>query len=86
MQARRPRSGGLACYFRIAGDMPAKKRNADAKGSHSPQDRRRLACRRLYSTANERGYIATACLFALRQSAGETPAIRRSVIRFKNNP
>ncbi|MDR2171222.1 MAG: hypothetical protein LBP59_13850 [Planctomycetaceae bacterium] len=37
---------------------------------------------RLYSTANERGYISTAFLFALRQSAGETPAIRWSVIRF----
>ncbi|MDR2170084.1 MAG: hypothetical protein LBP59_08080 [Planctomycetaceae bacterium] len=30
--------------------------------------------------------ISTAFLFALRQSAGETPAIRWSVIRFKNNP
>ncbi|MDR2170083.1 MAG: hypothetical protein LBP59_08075 [Planctomycetaceae bacterium] len=55
VQARRPRSVGLACYFRVAGAMPAKKRNAAAKGSHSPQDRGRLACKRLYSTAVERG-------------------------------
>ncbi|MDR2169748.1 MAG: hypothetical protein LBP59_06375 [Planctomycetaceae bacterium] len=41
---------------------------------------------RLYSTANERGYISTVFLFAYRQSAGETPAIRRSVNRFKNDP
>jgi hypothetical protein len=49
---------------RIAGGTPAfqdrghpacKKSNAGAKGSHSPQDRGRLACMRLYSTANERG-------------------------------
>ncbi|MDR2171280.1 MAG: hypothetical protein LBP59_14140 [Planctomycetaceae bacterium] len=62
MQARRPRSVGLACisgsqafqdrkhfawcFFRFAGETPA-----------SP-DRGRLACRRLYSTANERGLIS----------------------------
>ncbi|MDR2172440.1 MAG: hypothetical protein LBP59_20045 [Planctomycetaceae bacterium] len=56
MQARRPRSGGLACIlgsqasrlgsFRFAGGTPAS------------QDRGRLACMRLYSTANERGYIS----------------------------
>ncbi|MDR2169487.1 MAG: hypothetical protein LBP59_05025 [Planctomycetaceae bacterium] len=34
--------------------LACKKRNAGAKGSHSPQDRGRLACKRLYSTANER--------------------------------
>ncbi|MDR2168674.1 MAG: hypothetical protein LBP59_00850 [Planctomycetaceae bacterium] len=52
---------------RIAGRMPAiqdrrhpacKKRNASVKGSHLPQDRGRLACKRLYSTANERGLIS----------------------------
>ncbi|MDR2169410.1 MAG: hypothetical protein LBP59_04640 [Planctomycetaceae bacterium] len=42
--------------------MPAKKRNADAKGSHSPQDRGRLACKRLYSTADERNYISRVSL------------------------
>ncbi|MDR2171944.1 MAG: hypothetical protein LBP59_17505 [Planctomycetaceae bacterium] len=31
-----------------------KKGNAGIKGSHSPQDRGRPACMRLYSTANER--------------------------------
>ncbi|MDR2168626.1 MAG: hypothetical protein LBP59_00610 [Planctomycetaceae bacterium] len=61
VQARRPRSGGLACFsesqalqdrkhfawcfFRFAGGMPAS------------QDRGRLACMRLYSTANERRLI-----------------------------
>ncbi|MDR2170081.1 MAG: hypothetical protein LBP59_08065 [Planctomycetaceae bacterium] len=40
---------------KIAGETPAKKRNADAKGSPSPPDRGRLACKRLYATANERG-------------------------------
>jgi hypothetical protein len=59
-QAGRPRSGGLVCIsesqefqdrkhfawcsFRFAGEMPAS------------QDRGRLACKRLYSTANERGF------------------------------
>ncbi|MDR2170082.1 MAG: hypothetical protein LBP59_08070 [Planctomycetaceae bacterium] len=65
-------------YFRIAGDMPAKKRNADAKGSPSPPDRGRPACMRLYSTALSEVDISTAFLFAYRQSAGETPAIRWS--------
>jgi hypothetical protein len=53
VQAGRPRSVGLACIwgsqafrqcsFRFAGEMPVS------------QDRGRLACMRLYSTANERG-------------------------------
>ncbi|MDR2170868.1 MAG: hypothetical protein LBP59_12060 [Planctomycetaceae bacterium] len=83
-------------HFRIAGVSPVflqvrrrnacKKRNAGVKGSHSPPDRGRLACMRLYSTANERGYISTGFLFAYRQSAGGTPAIRWSVDRFKSNP
>ncbi|MDR2168907.1 MAG: hypothetical protein LBP59_02075 [Planctomycetaceae bacterium] len=37
----------------------------------------------MYSTANERGYISTAFLFALRQNAGGTPAIRRSRLHFR---
>ncbi|MDR2168712.1 MAG: hypothetical protein LBP59_01050 [Planctomycetaceae bacterium] len=37
------------------GRPACKKRNVGAKGSHSPPDRGRLACMRLYSTANERG-------------------------------
>ncbi|MDR2170768.1 MAG: hypothetical protein LBP59_11550 [Planctomycetaceae bacterium] len=44
----------------ISGSQASRlqKRNADAKGSYSPQDRRRLACMRLYSTADERGLIS----------------------------
>ncbi|MDR2168990.1 MAG: hypothetical protein LBP59_02505 [Planctomycetaceae bacterium] len=41
---------------------------------------------RLSSTAVERGYISAAFWFALRQNAGETPAIRWSVNRFKSDP
>jgi hypothetical protein len=42
---------------------------------------------RLYSTANERGLTSQPpFLFAYRQSAGGTPAIRWSVIQFKNDP
>ncbi|MDR2169474.1 MAG: hypothetical protein LBP59_04960 [Planctomycetaceae bacterium] len=37
----------------------------------------------MYSTAGERGYISTAFLFALRQIAGETPAIRWSRLHFR---
>ncbi|MDR2170125.1 MAG: hypothetical protein LBP59_08290 [Planctomycetaceae bacterium] len=43
-------------YFRIAQAFRLQKRNAGVKGSHSPQDRGRLACMRLYSTAVERGF------------------------------
>ncbi|MDR2172067.1 MAG: hypothetical protein LBP59_18135, partial [Planctomycetaceae bacterium] len=60
-----------------------KKRNAGAKGSHSPQDRGRPACRRLYSTANEHVFDLKRILFAFRQSAGETPAIRWSRLHFR---
>ncbi|MDR2172221.1 MAG: hypothetical protein LBP59_18920 [Planctomycetaceae bacterium] len=80
MQAGRPRSVDLACilgsqalqnrkhfawcFFRFAGGTPAS------------QDRGRLACKRLYSTADDRGLISQLpFLFALRQSAAETPEI-----------
>ncbi|MDR2169918.1 MAG: hypothetical protein LBP59_07245 [Planctomycetaceae bacterium] len=38
---------------------------------------------RLYLTAVERSYISSAFLFAYRQSAGETPAIRWSRLHFR---
>ncbi|MDR2171243.1 MAG: hypothetical protein LBP59_13955, partial [Planctomycetaceae bacterium] len=38
----------------------------------------------MYSTANERGYISSAGLFAFRQNAGGTPAIRWSRLLFRN--
>ncbi|MDR2171586.1 MAG: hypothetical protein LBP59_15700 [Planctomycetaceae bacterium] len=61
------------CSFRFAGEAPVS------------QDRGRLACMRLYSTANERSYISTAFLFAFRQIASETPAIRWSRLLFRIN-
>ncbi|MDR2170214.1 MAG: hypothetical protein LBP59_08745 [Planctomycetaceae bacterium] len=88
MQARRPRSGGLACilgsqaiqdrkhfawcFFRFAGGTPAS------------QDRGRLACKRLYSTAVERGYISTDFLFAYRQIAAATSAFLLNFLLQKN--
>ncbi|MDR2170204.1 MAG: hypothetical protein LBP59_08695 [Planctomycetaceae bacterium] len=70
-QALQDRKHFAWCFFRFAGGTPAL------------QDRGRLACKRLYSTANERGYISTDFLFAYRQSAGETPAIRWSRLHFR---
>ncbi|MDR2170148.1 MAG: hypothetical protein LBP59_08405 [Planctomycetaceae bacterium] len=40
----------------------------------------------MYSTADERGYIATVFWFAYRQIAGETPAILISFLLQKNCP
>ncbi|MDR2171257.1 MAG: hypothetical protein LBP59_14025 [Planctomycetaceae bacterium] len=87
MQARRPRSGGLACFSGLQ-VFQDRKHFAwcfvrFASGTPALQDRGRLACKRLYSTANERCYISTAFLFAFRQSAGGTPAIRWSRLLFR---
>ncbi|MDR2169767.1 MAG: hypothetical protein LBP59_06470 [Planctomycetaceae bacterium] len=81
MQAGRPRSVGLVCFsgsqafclcfFRFVGE------------THLPPDRGRLACKRLYSTANERFFDLNRLLVALRQHAGGTPAIRWSYLLFR---
>ncbi|MDR2172145.1 MAG: hypothetical protein LBP59_18525, partial [Planctomycetaceae bacterium] len=58
--------------------LACKKRNAGAKRSHSPQDRGRLACMRLYSTANERGfalYRLFGCLSATCRRDARDPAV-----------
>jgi hypothetical protein len=71
---------------RIAGVPPAKK------GTHALKDRTR---RRIAGVSPASGCtqppmseveISTDFLFAYRQKAGDTPAIRWSVIRFKNDP
>ncbi|MDR2171340.1 MAG: hypothetical protein LBP59_14450 [Planctomycetaceae bacterium] len=62
VQARRPRSVGLAC---ISGSQALQNRKhfawclfRFAGGTPASLDRGRLACKRLYSTANERGLIS----------------------------
>ncbi|MDR2169069.1 MAG: hypothetical protein LBP59_02900 [Planctomycetaceae bacterium] len=45
--------------------LACKKKNACAKGSHSPQDRGRPTCMRLYSTTNERGLYRNRFLVCL---------------------
>jgi hypothetical protein len=81
-QAERPRSGGLAC---ISGSQTLQDRKhfawcsfRFAGGTPASQVRGRLACMRLYSTANERGYISTdfvVCLSAKCRRDARDPLV-----------
>ncbi|MDR2171721.1 MAG: hypothetical protein LBP59_16380 [Planctomycetaceae bacterium] len=82
MQAGRPRSVGLACFsgsqafrlgsFRFAG------------GTLASQDRGRLACKRLYSTANERRLDRNrllVCLAAKCRRDARDPSVCESLLK-----
>ncbi|MDR2169433.1 MAG: hypothetical protein LBP59_04755 [Planctomycetaceae bacterium] len=91
MQAGRPRSGGLACnsgshasclHFRIAGIFACVLSDSQAKRLHHRIAGVSPACGCTQTLMRELK-IATDFWFALRQSAGGTPAIRRSRLHFR---
>jgi hypothetical protein len=84
MQAGRPRSVGLACFSGSRAKLYLKRLFVCLSANC-----RRDARDPLVSPAFQdrgRNYISNAFLFAFRQNAGETPAIRWAAIRFKNDP
>jgi hypothetical protein len=87
VQVRRPRSVGLACIpgsqaFRIANISPGVSSDSQAKRPHFRIAGVSPACGCTQPLMSE-VLIATAFLFAYRQSAGGTPAIRWSRLLFR---